>query len=43
MDVEILDRAGRSAFRSRTSLSREDVGSGACEQLWVESIEVERP
>jgi hypothetical protein len=43
VDVEILDRAGRSAFRSRTSLSRDDVGSGACEQLWVESIEVERP
>ena len=43
VDVEIRDRAGRIAFRSPTSLSREDVGSGACEQLWVESIEVERP
>ncbi len=43
VDVEILDRAGRSAFRSRTSLSRDDVGSGACEQLWVEAIDVNPP
>ena len=43
VDVEILDRKGASKFRSRTSLSRSDVGSGACEQMWVEAIEVERP
>lgn len=43
VDVEILDRTGASKFRSRTSLSRSDVGSGACEQVWVEAIEVERP
>jgi hypothetical protein len=43
VDVEILDRGGGSRFRSRTSLSREDVGSGACEQVWVEAIDVERP
>ena len=43
VDVEILDRGGASKFRSRTSLSRDDVGSGACEQVWVEAIEVERP
>jgi len=43
VDVEILDRDGKSKFRSRTSLSRNDVGSGACEQMWVEAIEVERP
>jgi hypothetical protein len=43
VDVEILDRAGRSTFRSRTSLSRDDVGSGACEQVWVEAIEVNPP
>jgi hypothetical protein len=43
VDVEILDRGGKSKFRSRTSLSRSDVGSGACEQMWVEAIEVERP
>jgi hypothetical protein len=43
VDVEIKDRAGRTAFRSRTSLSRDDVGSGACEQIWVEAVEVDRP
>lgn len=43
VDVEILDRTGKSQFRSRTSLSRSDVGSGACEQVWVEAIEAERP
>jgi hypothetical protein len=43
VDVEIIDRGGKSKFRSRTSLSRSDVGSGACEQMWVEAIEVERP
>jgi hypothetical protein len=43
VDVEILDRSGKSAFRSSTSLSRSDIGSGACEQVWVEAIEVERP
>jgi hypothetical protein len=43
VDVEILDRNGASRFRSRTSLSRSDVGSGACEQLWVEAIEVNPP
>jgi hypothetical protein len=43
VDVEILDARGQTAFRSRTSLRRDDVGSGACEQIWVESVEVERP
>ena len=43
VDVEIRDREGRVALRSRTSLTRDDVGSGACEQIWVESVEVERP
>jgi hypothetical protein len=43
VDLEILDRNGKTVFRSRTSLSRDDVGSGACEQMWVEAIEVERP
>jgi hypothetical protein len=43
VDVEIRDRDGRTAFRSRTSLSRDDVGSGACEQVWVEAVEVVRP
>jgi hypothetical protein len=43
VDVQIADRAGRIVHRSRTSLVRDDVGSGACEQVWVESVEVERP
>jgi hypothetical protein len=42
VDVEIRDRAGRIAFQSPTSLTRDDVGSGACEQVWVEAVEVER-
>ena len=43
VDVEVHDPAGRVVFRSRTSLRRDDVGSGACENVWVESVEVERP
>jgi hypothetical protein len=43
VDVEVEDADGRSVYRSRTSLSRDDVGSGACEILWVESAEVARP
>jgi hypothetical protein len=23
--------------------SRDDIGSGACEQMWVEEVEVDRP
>jgi hypothetical protein len=42
VDVEILDPAGRTVHRSRTSLTRTDVGSGACEQVYVEAVEVER-
>jgi hypothetical protein len=43
VDVDIRDGDGRQAFRARTSLTRDDVGSGACEIVWVESIEDERP
>ena len=43
VDVEVRDAGDRQVFRSRTSLTRDDVGSGACEILWVESAEVERP
>ncbi len=43
VDIEIRDGTGRVVRRSPTSLSRSDVGSGACEQIWVESAEVERP
>ena len=43
VDVEIRDRSGKVVHRSRTSLSRDDTGSGACEQLWVEAVDVERP
>ncbi len=42
VDVEIRDPAGRVRFRSPTSLTRLDVGSGACEQIWVESVVVDR-
>jgi hypothetical protein len=43
VDVEIRDPSGKVVHRSRTSLSRDDTGSGACEQLWVEAADVERP
>lgn len=43
VDVVIHDRRGREVFRARTSLRRDDVGSGACEIVWVEAAEVERP
>ena len=43
VDVRIRDRKGAVAFESPTSLRRDDVGSGACEQVWVESVGVERP
>jgi hypothetical protein len=42
VDVEIRDPHGAVAARMRTSLSRDDVGSGACEIVWVEAAEVER-
>lgn len=42
VDVDIHDAHGKQVFHARTSLSRDDVGSGACEILWVESVEVER-
>jgi hypothetical protein len=43
VDVEVRDPQGGQVFRSRTSLTRDDVGSGACEIMWVESVDVERP
>ena len=43
VDVHINDASGKQVFRARTSLTRNDVGSGACEIIWVESVEVERP
>jgi hypothetical protein len=42
VDVEIRDEAGRQVFHSRTSLTRDDVGSGACEIMWVEAVDTER-
>ena len=42
VDVEIRDAGGAVAARMRTSLTRDDVGSGACEILWVEAVQVER-
>ncbi len=43
VDVEIRDGDGRQVFHARTSLTRDDGGSGACEIIWVESVEDERP
>ncbi len=43
VDVEIYDPSGRQVARMRTSLTRDDVGSGACENIYVEAVEVERP
>lgn len=40
VDVEIRDPRGQAAARMRTSLTRDDVGSGACEVIWVESVEL---
>ena len=42
VDVDIHDANGKQVFIARTSLSRTDVGSGACEIIWVESAEVGR-
>jgi len=41
VDIEIKDQAGRLLMRSPTSLSRDDAGNGACEQLWVEALAIE--
>ncbi len=43
VDLEVRDRQGRVRFSNRTSLTRTDVGSGACEQIWVEAVAVDRP
>lgn len=43
VDLEIRDGAGRLRFQNRTSLTRTDVGSGACEQIWVEAVALDRP
>ena len=43
VDLEIRDQEGRVRFRNRTSLTRTDVGSGACEQMWVEAVAADRP
>lgn len=42
VDVEIADAQGQVRFKSLTSLSRDDVGSGACEQIYVEDVEIDR-
>jgi len=43
VDVEIRDGSGRQVAQMRTSLRRDDVGSGACENVYVEAVAVERP
>lgn len=42
VDLEIRDPGGKVVRQARTSLRRDDEGSGACEQIWVESVEIER-
>ncbi len=39
VDLVIRDPAARVVFQARTSLTRTDVGSGACEVLYVEAAE----
>jgi hypothetical protein len=39
VDLEIRDPAARLVFKARTSLTRTDVGSGACEVFYVEAAE----
>lgn len=36
----LVDASGADGFRWRTSLSRSDTDAGACELLWLESVEV---
>lgn len=43
VDIEIRDGGGRKVAEMRTSLRRDDVGSGACENVYVEEVAVERP
>ena len=35
----LVDVAGPNGFRWTTSMTREDTGDGACELMWIESIE----
>lgn len=47
-DVVVLEGAlvqvrGPNGWRWRSSLTRKDSGDGACELIWVERIQVERP
>ena len=36
----LVDVQGEGGFRWKSSLTREDTGSGACELIWVEEVEV---
>lgn len=36
----LVDVQGERGFRWKSSLTREDTGSGACELIWVEAVEV---
>jgi len=38
VDLEIRDATGRLRRRAATSLRRDDVGSGACEQIYLEAV-----
>lgn len=43
VDVDVLDEAGATIRRASTSLTRSDGGDGACEQLWLEELELDPP
>jgi hypothetical protein len=40
VDLEIKSPKGHLRHRNKSSLSRDDDGSGACEQLWVEQVTI---
>lgn len=43
IDLDVLDEQGRIERRATTSLTRGDAGDGACEQLWLEELELDPP
>ena len=43
IDLDVLGADGRIEKRATTSLTRGDSGDGACEQLWLEELELDPP
>lgn len=41
VDLTIKSEKGHLRYRNASSLRRDDDGSGACEQLWVEAVTIE--